>query len=277
MEATRLTVLPSKKKATTLAQVIVDQIVTSGLQPGDQLLPEAKMLGLYGVGRGTLRESLRLLEAQGVIVIRPGPGGGPVVAPRDGRSMAANVALFMQRAGGTFRSVMEVRRTLEPEIAALVAERQDPEVLASLRKGVEQHEAQLNGTTAFVSASADFHDLVARNTGNPGFEAILLALHRITEPFAQRLQYDESHRRQLFKAHARILKAIERGEAQAARKAMVADIDWFLAHVADSAPSLLDERISWDLVVEGVVDRGAHQLVPMARSSARSDSRPVSW
>lgn len=247
--AARLTVPPSKKKATTLAQVIVDHIVSSGLQPGDRLPPEAEMLGLYGVGRGTLRESLRLLEAQGVVVIRPGPGGGPAVAPRDGRSMAANVALFMQRAGGTFRSVMEVRRTLEPEIAALVAERQDPEVLACLREGVEHHAAQLNGTAGFVSAAADFHDLVARNTGNPGFEAMLLALHRITEPFAQRLRYDETRRRQLVEAHLRIVKAIDRGDARAARKAMITDIDQFLRHVEDSAPSLLDEHISWDLVV----------------------------
>src|SRR5690606_18137949 len=107
---------------------------------------------------------------------------------------------------------------------------------------------QLDGKTPFVSASASFHDLVATSTGNPGFEAILLALHRITEPFAQRLQYDDARSRELLHAHDRIVKAIERGDSRAARKAMIADLDEFVAHVEATAPSLLDELITWDLV-----------------------------
>jgi DNA-binding FadR family transcriptional regulator len=244
----RLPLLPTKKKATALAQVIVDQIVSLGLQAGDRLPPESEMVELYGVGRGTLRETLRLLEHQGVVVIRPGPGGGPIVAPLSGRPMGANVALFLQRAGGTFRSVLDVRRTVEPEIAALAATKQDPEVLRALRNSIDAHHAELDGAARFVSAAANFHDLVAKSTGNPGFEAILLALHRITEPFAQRLRYDEARRKQLLRSHDRVVRAIERGDAPGARRAMIADLDEFVHHVEATAPSLLDELITWDLV-----------------------------
>jgi len=244
----RLAVPPAKKKATALAQVMVDHIVSNGLQPGDRLPPESEMVELYGVGRGTLRETLRLLEAQGVVVIRPGPGGGPVVAPLTGEPMAANMALFLERAGGTFGSVMEVRRTIEPEIAALVAERQDPDILRDLRNSVNSDRASLNGTPRLVGVAANFHDFVARSTGNPAFEAILVALHRMTEPFAQRLRYDDARRSELLHSHDRIVRAIERGDPGAARNAMTTDLDDFMRHVETTAPNMLEELITWEVV-----------------------------
>lgn len=72
-----------KKTAILVAQRIVDEIVDQDLQPGAPLLPERVMLPRYGVARGTLRESLRILETYGLITIKTGPGGGPVVADAD--------------------------------------------------------------------------------------------------------------------------------------------------------------------------------------------------
>lgn len=63
------------KRSVVIAQSIVREIRDRRLQPGSQLPPEHEMLRTYNVGRNTLREALRLLELQGVLTIRPEPGG----------------------------------------------------------------------------------------------------------------------------------------------------------------------------------------------------------
>jgi GntR family transcriptional repressor for pyruvate dehydrogenase complex len=63
------------KTAMIVARRIVRDIDRLSLGPGDKLPPERVMLEEYQVGRGTLRESLRFLELQGIISLKPGPGG----------------------------------------------------------------------------------------------------------------------------------------------------------------------------------------------------------
>src|SRR5437660_9252231 len=76
------------KAAMLVAQRIVRHIVRGNLQAGDLLPPERVMLETYQTGRGTLREALRLLEFQGVIALKPGPRGGPVVLNPDASHLA---------------------------------------------------------------------------------------------------------------------------------------------------------------------------------------------
>ena len=71
-----------EKVASRVARLIVREIVDSERRPGDALEAESQMLQRLGVSRGSLREGLRILETQGLIAIRPGPGGGPSVADR---------------------------------------------------------------------------------------------------------------------------------------------------------------------------------------------------
>ena len=70
------------KAAMLVAQRIMHDVF-AGRKPGNLLLPERTMLEKYQTGRGTLREALRLLEFQGVIALKPGPRGGPVLQDPD--------------------------------------------------------------------------------------------------------------------------------------------------------------------------------------------------
>ena len=63
-----------------VAAEIVRFVVDEQLREGDRLPTESEMLEQFGVGRGSLREALRLLEAYGLISIRQGQNGGPVLA-----------------------------------------------------------------------------------------------------------------------------------------------------------------------------------------------------
>ena len=85
----------SRKTAMVIAQAIVEEISRRRFPPGSMLPPERDMLVKYDVGRGTLRESLRFLEMSGVITIKPGPGGGPVVCEPDSRDLAGSLGLSL--------------------------------------------------------------------------------------------------------------------------------------------------------------------------------------
>src|SRR5215213_11372004 len=85
-----------QKMALIVAQRIVRDIERQGLGPGDKLPPERMMMETYEAGRGTLRESLRFLELQGVISLKPGPGGGPVVQQPDATTLATSLTLLLQ-------------------------------------------------------------------------------------------------------------------------------------------------------------------------------------
>src|SRR3954454_4479336 len=79
-----------------VARAIVRSMVDEGLVPGSPMEPEAAMLVRFGVSRASLREALRILETQGLISIKPGPGGGPSMGAVDSRDFARMATLFFQ-------------------------------------------------------------------------------------------------------------------------------------------------------------------------------------
>ena len=74
-----------KNKAEYVAQRLLDRIITANLDPGSSFGTEADLLQQFDVSRPTLRESLRILEAQGVLELRPGPRGG-IIVTKPGRT-----------------------------------------------------------------------------------------------------------------------------------------------------------------------------------------------
>ena len=239
--------IQGKKKSTVLAQHIVAEIVASGLTAGDRLAAEADMCAHYGVGRSTIREALRVLEHQGVVTIKTGPGGGPVVAPFDTGFLAANIALHLQLSGATFRDIMNARLVIEPAIAGAAAEYGDPATLEALANVIDQSQAD-PGHVTLVEGAANFHDIVAAGSGNPFFEYLMRALHRITEPFALRLPYEGSRRERLVTHHSEIADAIATGDRDVAAGMMRRDLLEFIDYVEHEVPQLLDEKIDWGRV-----------------------------
>src|SRR5713226_3607467 len=94
------------KTALLVARRIVRDIERLELVPGDKLPPEKEMFQQYQVGRGTLREALRFLELQGILSLKPGPGGGPVVERPDASNLATLLVL-LQFSDARYQTVVE--------------------------------------------------------------------------------------------------------------------------------------------------------------------------
>src|SRR5439155_15826548 len=120
---------PTRKTSERIALEIVHDIVAQGLQAGDHLPLEAAMVEHYGVSRASLREALRLLEVQGLIALKPGPGGGPVVGSVDAPSLARTTTLYFHLGGMTYGELYQTQEMLEPLCAELAARHPDRETV----------------------------------------------------------------------------------------------------------------------------------------------------
>ena len=112
----------SEKVSAVIAREIVRDIARQQLAPGTTLESESAMLRRYQVARASLREALRILETHGLIRIKPGPGGGPVVSNVTSAAFGRMATLFFQVQGIRFGELVEARLILEQVMARLAAE-----------------------------------------------------------------------------------------------------------------------------------------------------------
>jgi DNA-binding FadR family transcriptional regulator len=248
--ATRTYVVRAKparahKAAMVIAQEIVHKITANNYQPGTKLPTEREMLEEYEVGRGTLRESLRFLEMNGVITMKPGPGGGPFTGLSDARDLAGTLALFLQIHRTTFRAIVEVRMDIEPIIARLAAMNATPEDCSTILKSVEQMRDNLNNEASFLEANENFHLQVARSSANPVFALLIGSLHWITDGSPLGVDYPESRREAVLDAHDRVYQAIKAGDADAAEAAMSHHIGEFNRYLDQYYSAVYDSEVSW--------------------------------
>lgn len=234
-----------QKTAILVAKAIVREITERGLRPGDHLPPEHEMLREQGVGRGTLREALRYLELQGALEIKPGSGGGPVVARPDSRHLASTLALLMQFAGTPFRAVVDARIALEPTMAVEAARHAADLDIAVLRESVSRMAEGLGDREVFLLENDRFHSLIAFASSNPIFSHLQASLHWITDGSVLGVDYPERRRKDVLRAHDRICTAIEQRDTDAARQHMQQHMENFLAYLQRGYPALLDRELSW--------------------------------
>lgn len=209
-----------EKKSEALARRILHDILSRRLRPGSMLPPEASMLDEYDVGRTTLREALRILEVQGVLTIRPGPGGGPMVADAGSRGYARTSSLFFQAGGVRIIDVLEARRLLEPVMARLAAENRDAAGIARMEEAVAMLDGAGSGASAFKVASRSFLDAVADLAGQPVLSLFCRALDEVVSDRMARLAFPAGRRAGAAAQLAAVGRAIIRGNPQAAERLM---------------------------------------------------------
>ena len=235
-----------QKMATLLAQRIVGEITDGGLQPGALMRSERDMLEEYGVARGTLREALRYLEIQGVLTIRPGPGGGPTVNAVEPRSLASVIALLLQLSETPFSTILEARQVLEPATAAMATQHALPTHIAALEQSIESMSAALKDASTFLAENRSFHNIIANAADNRLFELLLQSLSWITDATALGVTYGDQHRRGILKAHETIYDAIVARDPEAAGEAMRVHMDEFHRYITRHYSAILDKPLRWD-------------------------------
>ena len=229
-----------------VAQRIVRDIVRSGMKPGELLPPERMMLEKYETGRGTLREALRLLEFQGVISLKPGPGGGPVLMNPAASNLASSLMLLMQLNQAPYRAIVEVRNAFEPMISQLAAERMSDDQLGELEGTIEAMRADLNDRDQFLESNKRFHDIIAWSSGNVLFGYLIDSLLGILDGTVIGIDYPSHRRAAILKAHEEIYEALAKRDPQASEDRMREHIDAYTRYAQKKFPDVLNQTITWD-------------------------------
>ena len=224
-----------------IARDIVRRIGAEELTPGTQLPPEAKMLEEYRVGRGSLREALRILEVHGLISIKPGPRGGPTVDQVHTENFGRMATLYFQMDGVTFADLVDARVVMEPTLAALAAQCRDPRLLGELSRFTNPARTE----DAYADDVDEFHRLIAAMSGNP---VMTLFGQSLTDILRDRLSlplFPKSRRAAVLGVHRAIAKAVTDGDAAAAEQLMREHMTEYAAYARRRHPGLMREVVDW--------------------------------
>lgn len=235
-----------QKVAMLVAQQIMSDVSREKVEAGDRLPPERVMLEKYEIGRGTLREALRLLEFQGAIALRSGPGGGPVLLDPDASHLGSGLLLLMQMKGAPYRTVVEVRQGIEPFTSRLAATNITDEHLAKLADTIQRMRSSNGDGDDFFEANKEFHDLIAWSSGNALLGYINESLMGIMDGTAIGIEYPSHRRKAIIDAHEEIYEALKSRDPSAAEAHMRAHIDAYAELAEKRYPEVLDRRILWE-------------------------------
>lgn len=232
-----------EKSAQRVAREIVRSIYDSGLKPGDKYFSEAEALERHGVARGTLREALRYLQIQGVIEIRPGPGGGHFVAEPGWENLAETIALLLQFAGASNESLVEARVAIEPSMAELAAAHATADDIARMDEALAELERHVGDYRPFYRAYTVFWNHVAAATANPLFVLLSPSLRRVTR--AAGIIPDEMQQADATMRARSVRDAIAAGDPLLARQRM-ADLEMkYLTTMRNGYPRQMAKTVSF--------------------------------
>lgn len=184
-------------------------ILKGELEPGERLM-EIQLAERLGVSRTPIREAIRKLELEGLVLMIPRKG--------------AEVAKISAR---SLRDVLEVRRALEELAIELACQRMSEEEVGNLQKAQEDFKKAIAEGDAMKIAETDehFHDVIYEGTQNAKLIQMLNNLRE--QMYRYRLEYikDEDKRKILILEHERILKAVRERKVADAKEAMREHID----------------------------------------------------
>lgn len=158
-----------QKRTDEIVEAIKRTIMEHGLEPGDRLPQEKELMVQYAAGKGTVREALKSLEVQGLVRMRTGPGGGAFVEHMSERRAMSLLGNFLFSKNVTIADIYELRKALEPLVAASAIANIDEAGFKRLEDiiAIYDHEAgDAQERWDQRMAELDFHGVVAEYSDN---------------------------------------------------------------------------------------------------------------
>jgi GntR family transcriptional repressor for pyruvate dehydrogenase complex len=214
--------LTTERLSDRLAGLFAQRIGAGDLRPGDRLPTEQQIALAHGVSRTVVREAMHQLKSRQLV--RSRQGSGVYVAPAPAHQSLA----FDPSVLDSVRSlvhVVEVRRVLEGEIAALAAQRATRAQVAAIRRALKAIDTAVAEGRDGVAEDLAFHRAIGEATGNPQFSLLLGFLEQYLRDGMRITRGNEARHRDFMEdvrlEHRAIVEAIAAGDADGARRAAI--------------------------------------------------------
>ena len=188
------------------------------LKPGERLPSERVLAEQLQVSRSSVREAIRSLELQGLVVSKR--GSGTFINTDNLEAMVALIASTLTSGSDTLKHIFEMRHMLEPQIAGVAAQRATEQEVSDLESILEQQVQEIaNGGTG-VDADTAFHFALASATHNSALVKVVSAVEDILRRSRDRSLQEPGRPQRSLASHREILRMIRAGDADGARSAM---------------------------------------------------------
>jgi GntR family transcriptional repressor for pyruvate dehydrogenase complex len=213
-------------KQNRIFQDVIDQIQEAILQgklkAGDKLPAERELKEMFKTSRGTLREALRVLEQKGLITIKTGVSGGPVVKAVTTHEVSESLALLIRYQRVSLRNLAEFREGVEGIVTGLAAERAQKKDIQHLKGLLGEAKAYVEKGVShwdkFIQVDNSLHMALAHIAGNPVYESVLQTVHNnIIRYYDRFLPRKEHNMKENYEDLCEIVAAVENGQAAEAR------------------------------------------------------------
>lgn len=233
------------KQSVMLARDLANYISDEMLPEGTKLPTEQEMMTQFGVGRNSIREALRLLEMRGVITIRSGRGGGPVVRIPRSTDLSEALQLILQFQSATLNDILEARLLIEPMAAAAAAMVMDADSLEVLQASVDSMLENPTDEANFTRQNNIFHAAIGNSLRSPVLSVFLDSLKNVQDGVAYGIRYVPRRRLQVARAHQRVIDRIAERDSDASAQAMREHLGDAKRYWAAKFPHVSEKQLRW--------------------------------
>jgi GntR family transcriptional repressor for pyruvate dehydrogenase complex len=205
--------------STRIVTEVREALFAKALRPGDFLGTEKDLARRFNVSRIVARDALRTLEAQGIVEIKVGSGGGARIAQGNARLFAEALAVQLDLTGVSAAEIMEAQRAIECLAAELAAVNSTVDDHARLRRLIAEAQGKMHDIAGYTRSGREFHLAVAEASHNRVLVVQLISLQHVSWP-AQNPTLTPEVARHILEVHKELASLIEMRDGAGARRLM---------------------------------------------------------
>jgi GntR family transcriptional regulator, transcriptional repressor for pyruvate dehydrogenase complex len=213
--------ISESNKIEKIIAALTSHIVGGKLKSGTELPSEKELALKLGVSRFSLREALRVAEAQGLIEISRGRKAK--VAQPNAQAAAAIISLSIRRSRNTLLDLAEARHVLETHIARVAAKKITIASIKALERTVQLIAENPKNLDLCLAQDIEFHEILVRATGNTVFEIMLAPLAELLRESRRRTMSADIQ--SVIDEHEKIVEALRARSPEKAARRMARHLD----------------------------------------------------
>jgi GntR family transcriptional repressor for pyruvate dehydrogenase complex len=196
----------------------IERLILNKLSPGDKLPSERELAEMLKVSRSSIRDAIRGLELKGLV--EPRQGAGTIVRETSVDAVANPFARALERRKEMVSELLDFRRMLEPPLAARAAAHVSADEVSEMEEILQRQQEKQSQGEAAIAEDTEFHYSVALASGNSVVLKVLDIVMDLLRETRERSLQVEGRPQKSLAGHRRILAAIKRHDAEAAKSAM---------------------------------------------------------